>query len=346
MVRGEPLSTLERLSPEVAGRHGHSLVPAGAVVFAKSGMSATRGLIYRLVQPAYVVNHLAVIVPGQELDSGYLEHCLRVYSPVRLIRDEAYPSIRLSDIANMRVPLPPMIDQRRVAEVLDKANVVLRKRNAAIACLQAASDVLFREEFGDPLASGRGWPVARLGDLVRVRRGGSPRPIESYLGGDVNWIKIGDATEGSSIFIDRCSDTIKREGLKKTVFLKAGSLIVANSGVSLGFARILRIDGAIHDGWLALDEIDEDKLHKVFLLKLVNSLTQHLRSIAPAGTQPNLNTDLVKSLRIAVPPIGLQRAFADHVLRLESLRNSQLASLRSIETLVGSLRGDAFAGQL
>ena len=63
-------------------------------------------------------------------------------------------------------------------------------------------------------------------------------------------------------------------------------MIFANCGVSLGFARIITFDGCIHDGWLAMEDIDE-RLDKVFLLQALNQMTEHFRAIAPAGTQPN-----------------------------------------------------------
>ena len=99
-----------------------------------------------------------------------------------------------------------------------------------------------------------------------------------------------------------------QEGVKKSRLVKAGSLIFANCGVSLGFARIITFDGCIHDGWLAMEGIDE-RLDKVFLLQALNQMTEHFRAIAPAGTQPNLNTAIMKAYKQVIPPIELQRDF-------------------------------------
>jgi len=90
--------------------------------------------------------------------------------------------------------------------------------------------------------------------------------------------------------------------------VKAGSLIFANCGVSLGFARIITFDGCIHDGWLAMEDIDE-RLDKVFLLQALNQMTDHFRRIAPAGTQPNLNTAIMKAYKQIIPPVELQKEF-------------------------------------
>lgn len=62
----------------------------------------------------------------------------------------------------------------------------------------------------------------------------------------------------------------------------------------MGFARIINFDGCIHDGWLAMEDID-GRLDKVFLLQALNQMTEHFRAIAPAGTHPNLNTSIIKA---------------------------------------------------
>ncbi len=347
LVNGASEESLEKLEPAVAQEHGLSLFPTGTVLFAKSGMSATKGHIYRLRYPAYVVNHLAALIPHDLRDSAFLVRVLQRFSPTAHIKDPAYPSIRLGDIENMRVLAPPdSPGRRRIAEVLDRAEALRAKRRAALDQLDTLTQAVFLDLFGDVARNDRNWPSEQMGNLMRIRRGGSPRPIEKYLGGDINWIKIGDATRGSDIYLESCANRITSDGLKKTVFLKAGSLIFANCGVSLGFARILRVDGCIHDGWLSFEEIPEDKLDKLFLLKALNSITAYFRKIAPDGTQPNLNTGMMKHFRIILPPISLQHRFARDLTSMEKVKAAHRASLAKLDALFASLQHRAFRGEL
>jgi restriction endonuclease S subunit len=170
--------------------------------------------------------------------------------------------------------------------------------------------------FGDININNKKWNCAPLGELCTIVRGGSPRPIEKFLGGDVPWIKIGDATEGEDIYLNSTKEHIIKEGVDKSRLVRAGSLIFANCGVSLGFARIITFDGCIHDGWLAMEDIDE-RLDKVFLLQALNQMTEHFRTIAPAGTQPNLNTAIMKAYMQVIPPIELQREFIRFVAQVD-----------------------------
>lgn len=176
--------------------------------------------------------------------------------------------------------------------------------------------------FGDININNKKWESEPLGALCTIVRGGSPRPIEKFLGGNIPWIKIGDATDGDNIYLSSTKEHIIEEGVKKSRLVKSGSLIFANCGVSLGFARIITFDGCIHDGWLAMEDIDK-RLDKVFLLQSLNQMTEHFRAIAPAGTQPNLNTAIMKAYQQVIPPIELQREFISFVEQVDKSKFRQ-----------------------
>jgi type I restriction enzyme S subunit len=250
-------------------------------------------------------------------------------------------------VACFKIPLTVRLqEQRRIAAILDRADALRAKRREALAQLDSLTQSIFIEMFGDPVENPKGWPTKPLGEIVRVRRGGSPRPIDQFLGGTINWIKIGDATKGDDIYISKCAEKITEAGLRKTVFLNAGSLIFANCGVSLGFARILKVDGCIHDGWLSFDEIDEKVLNKFFLLKALNSVTERFRAMAPDGTQPNLNTALMKNFSMILPPVSLQDSFAKSLDKLREIKKTQETSLSALDSMFSSLQHRAFQGEL
>ncbi len=183
--------------------------------------------------------------------------------------------------------------------------------------------------FGDIKTNEKNWLSKPLKELCEITRGGSPRPIADYLGGNIPWIKIGDATDGDNIYINSTEEHIVEAGVKKSRYIKAGSLIFANCGVSLGFCRIINIDGCIHDGWLALQDIDES-LDKVFLLMTINQQTEYFRGLAPGSTQPNLNTEILENYRQIIPPMYLQKEYIEFVNQTDK---SKLAINQSLEML-------------
>ena len=231
--------------------------------------------------------------------------------------------------------------QIAICSIFDRVQAVIEARQRQLRTLDTLIKAQFVEMFGDINKNDRKWKVQPLGELCTIVRGGSPRPIEKYLGGNVPWIKIGDATEGESIYLHSTKEHIIQEGVKKSRLVKSGSLIFANCGVSLGFARIITFDGCIHDGWLAMEDIDK-QLDKVFLLQTLNQMTEHFREIAPAGTQPNLNTAIMKAYKQIIPPMELQRAFIDFVSQIDKSKSVVQQALAKDQLLFDSLMQQYF----
>ena len=235
-----------------------------------------------------------------------------------------------------KVPYIPLERQLEHSEILEKIYAVIQHRKSELQMLDRLIKARFVEMFGDITINDKNWKYEPLGELCTIVRGGSPRPIEQFLGGDVPWIKIGDATDGDSVYLRSTKEYIIQEGVKKSRLVKEGSLIFANCGVSLGFARIITFDGCIHDGWLAMEDIDE-RLDKVFLLQALNQMTEHFRAIAPAGTQPNLNTAIMKAYKQVIPPIELQREFISFAKQVDKSKVAVQKALEQTQTLFDSL---------
>jgi restriction endonuclease S subunit len=328
---------------------GNSVPKVGDVLFSKDG---TVGKVHVVSedQNFAVLSSIAILRPKVDtLDSQYFGRMLQ--SPTTLqqaIQRKTGSAIRriiLKDLKQVKIPLPPLEEQRRIATILDRADAIRRKRIEAICLSEELLRSTFLEMFGDPVTNPKGWDKKKLGDLCRIRRGGSPRPITEYLGGSVPWIKIGDATEGDDIYIHQTAEAFKKEGVSKSLYLEPGSLIFANCGVSLGFARILKIGGCIHDGWLSFSDIDES-VNIIYLLKLLNSFTNYFRQTAPSGTQPNLNTSIMKNFDVPIPPLKLQLNFANFTERFTSTKQNYLDSAKESSNFFNALLQRAFRGEL
>lgn len=250
-------------------------------------------------------------------------------------------TLNKATLSKIEIDIPDLITQNEVVKKLDLLSNVIQMQKQSMDKLDELVKSRFVELFGNINTNVNGWNSQPLGELCSITRGGSPRPIEQFLGGDVPWIKIGDATEGESIYLNSTKEHIIQEGVKKSRLVRNGSLIFANCGVSLGFARIITFDGCIHDGWLAMENIDP-RLNKVFLLQALNQMTDHFRSIAPAGTQPNLNTAIMKAYRQIIPPMELQNEFIAFVSQVEKQKSTVKKSIDKLETLKKSLMQEYF----
>lgn len=253
----------------------------------------------------------------------------------------AQPGLAVSKLETLSIEIPNISEQNKIAQTLYKVEQLVNFRKQQLAKLDELVKAQFVEMFGDINVNNKKWMTYPLGELCTIVRGGSPRPIERYLGGTIPWIKIGDATTGENIYLNSTKEYIIQEGVKKSRMIKAGSLIFANCGVSLGFARIITFDGCIHDGWLAMEDIDE-KLDKIFLLYSLNQMTEYFRKTAPAGTQPNLNTNIMKMHRQIVPPMEMQKAFISFVKCADRQKQIVQQSLDKLELMKKALMQEYF----
>ncbi|HFI0067217.1 TPA: restriction endonuclease subunit S [Streptococcus suis] len=161
------------------------------------------------------------------------------------------------------------------------------------------------------------WEWVRFSLLADIVRGGSPRPIKEYLttqADGINWIKIGDTEKGDK-YINDVNEKIKPSGLNKTRFVKKGTFLLTNS-MSFGRPYILNVDGAIHDGWLAISNY-ESSLDKNFLFYLLSSKTiysQFLKLISGAVVK-NLNSEKVSSTLLPLPPLAEQKRIVAQIER-------------------------------
>lgn len=251
------------------------------------------------------------------------------------------PILNKTQFENIEIDIPNLEKQKEVVAVLTKIDYLISTRKQQVLKLDELIKSRFIELFGNINLNDKNWAIEPLGNLCEISRGGSPRPIEQYLGGTVPWIKIGDASDGDNIYLNSTKEHILETGVKKSRLVKRGSLIFANCGVSLGFARIITFDGCIHDGWLAFENIDS-RLNKIFLLKSLNQMTEHFRAIAPAGTQPNLNTAIMKVYMQIIPPIELQKDYVSFVEQTDKLKFEAKQSLEKLEMLKKALMQEYF----
>ena len=175
------------------------------------------------------------------------------------------------------------------------------------------------------------WKYVKLGEVCTVERGGSPRPIDDFITTDengINWIKIGDADE--SMYITKTAQRIKPEGMKKSRYVKPGDFLLSNS-MSFGRPYILKIDGCIHDGWLVLRD-ENNVFDKKFLYYYLSApiIYKRFKSMAVGGVVNNLNSDMVRKVRVPIPSQEEQHQISDRLDKVSNLiflRKQQLAKL-------------------
>lgn len=148
--------------------------------------------------------------------------------------------------------------------------------------------------------------------LSSIIRGGSPRPIASFLTDEINgynWIKIGD-TKKDSKYITETKFKIKLSGLNSTRLVKKGSLLLTNS-MSFGEPYILKIDGCIHDGWVSLFDFRNVVQEYLYYCLLSKVCRVQFERLTDGGVVQNLNIDKIASVKVVLFDLTEQKQIAN-----------------------------------
>ena len=153
------------------------------------------------------------------------------------------------------------------------------------------------------------WKGALIKNVCKVVRGSSPRPAGSplYFDGDyLPWVTVADVTSSDGMYLNRTKSMLTELGSQHTRITEPGTLMLTNSGATLGVPKISAIRSGANDGIAML--LDLNGLESEFAYYYLASKTTYFREVlAPGVGQPNLNTELIGDFPIPLPPLAEQK---------------------------------------
>jgi len=327
--------------------------PAGTIVFPKIGEAIKHNYRVILGTECLVDNNVMGFVPDTSIvDVSYVYHFLRSRDFYQYADKTAVPSLRKTTLERLQIPLRPLDEQRRIAEVLDRAETLRRQRQSALDWLSMLVDVMFAELFQGALSAAR-WPIVRLGDVAAIQGGLQLSGKRAALPIEVPYLRVANVYRG---YIDLTEVKTLRatpEEVSRTRLLANDLLIVEGHGNATEIGRCALWDGSVdpcvHQNHLIRVRVDQERLDPVFLCHYLNSPQGRQHLLRSAKTTSGLNTistSNVKETPVVVPPMSLQKQFVERVTRVERVRATNLASLAQLEALYASLQHRAFRGEL
>jgi len=203
------------------------------------------------------------------------------------------------------------------------------------------------------------WKIHQLAELGTPVRGGSPRPAGDprfFNGGYIPWLTVASLTgiPDTQLTVKETASYLTQEGSLRSRTLNSGTLIIANSGATLGVAKILGIQCCANDGIAALINPKAD-IDLRYLAYFINTQTKHLRDVVATGNgQPNLNTGLIGAISVPIPSsLDEQKKISDNLSDMDALisnLNQLIAKKRDIQQaamqqlLTGQRRLPGFSG--
>ncbi len=301
---------------------------------------------------------VAALRARSSLESRFLWHWLAHSAPCLAAKAKGatFKQVNREDIAELEIELPPLAEQRRIAEVLDTAEALRAKRRAALAQLDSLTQSLFLDLFGDPVANERKWPIKMVKDFVAGFESG-----KSIVADDED-----DTTSACRVLkVSAVTSLEFRPEQSKPLppnyeppeshRVQAGDLLFSRANT----AELIGATAFVHSTppnlfmpdklWRFVwhNEPEADPYFVRFLFqqpKFRMEISQ--RASGTSGSMKNISQDKVLTIKTGLPPLDLQREFARRVAAVEKLKTAQRAALAELDALFASLQHRAFRGEL
>ena len=305
---------------------------------------------------AYQRTYIVEVLPEKrsKLHLRYAYHFLETY--LDTLREQSIGGIikyiKMGNLTDAQIPLPPLAEQKRIAAILDAADALRTKRREALAQLDALLQSSFLTLFGDPVTNPMGWKKCCLGDLfVVIKNGANVVQVEADSG---EWaVSRIETIWNGTIDSDRVKWTTADPSLLATHRLQSGDILfshinspdhIAKTAIYMGEPEIL-----IHGINLLRMCVDRNFVDPIWMTQFLKTPTtrSHFRTrCKKAVNQASLNQTDIKTFDAYLPPLPLQQKFAAIVESIERQKATQRAHLAELDALFAALQHRAFRVEL
>lgn len=321
------------------------VVEKGDILIALSGATTGKYGIYNFEFPSLLNQRIGLIKAGGSnlLYSKYFFHYLSILR-IEILNNAggaAQPNISTKKIGDLKIPLPPLDTQKRIATLLDTADSLRQKDKAVLQKYDALAQSLFLELFGDPVRNEKGWEKKKLSAVGKLDRGKSkhrPRNAPELLNGPYPLIQTGDVANAKS-YIKEYKSTYSEIGLKQSKLWTKGTLCITIAA-NIAKTGILTFDACFPDSVVGF--IPNEQTNTDFVQHWISFLQKMLEDSAPESAQKNINLGILKELEIICPPIELQNQFAEQIQLIEKQKALVQENLKKSEDLFMGLLGESF----
>ena len=298
--------SIEHITEEAVQNSSAKMFPKGTVLMAMYG--ATIGKL-GILEVCSTTNQACCAIICRDIKNIYLFYYLFFIRKEIILQGcgAGQPNISQNIVKNINIGLPKEIEQKKIASALTSIDNLLLSLDKLIEKKRLIKQGAMQE-----LLTGK----KRLGEISKIYRGGSPRPIENYLttmNDGINWIKIGDVDK-SAKYIYKTQERIKPSGVSSSRYVKSGDFLLSNS-MSFGRPYILKTSGCIHDGWLVIQDYQQYcDCDFLYYTLSSNYILQQYKAKAAGSSVLNLNKDIASNVIMKYPKDILEQKAIAKVL--------------------------------
>jgi type I restriction enzyme, S subunit len=343
-------STEDQITELGVANSATNIIPAGTIIV-PTRMAVGKVAINTI--DLAINQDLKAIFPGPKLDGRYLLQALLAGAPklIEQATGATVKGIKLDVLKALTIPVPSLDEQRRIANILEKADTLRCKRKEALVQLDQFVRSIFYEAF---IAQSKlEWPVTTISDVAsKIRTGpfGSQLLHSEFVENGVAVLGIDNAVQNEFAWDERRYISAEKYRQLERYTVRSRDVLITIMG-TCGRCAIVPDDipTAINTKHLCCITLDETKvipefLHSAFLMHPL--ILGQLESGAKGAVMPGLNMGKIKSLVFPIPPISIQNLFRTRMVEVKKLRKLYRAQIILLDDLFSSLQHRAFRGEL
>ena len=310
-----------------------------------SGLSGMHGI----VSPAYTVLRPLT----QVLDGCFLAHLMKLPDNIQRYRANSQGlvsdtwNLKFESLASLDLNLPPLKEQKRIAEILDTIDEATQAAERVIDKQRDIERGLRRDMLDGKFEGARfeDWTRCRIGDFASVQRGASPRPIDNpawFSSDGPGWIRISDVTAADDLLL-RTRDHLSPAGVARSRSVRPGDVIMSIAG-TIGVAIVVGIEACYHDGFVRIDH--DGSVVPEFLVMLLEHHKQDFIRSGQTGTQANINSSIVAATQVSLPSLEIQSEIVTATSAVRRAIRAEKDTCWALHAMRAGLADDLLSGRV
>lgn len=274
-----------------------------------------------------------------DINSSFLYYYLQCYHWVGSNKAVMGTTLNKATISKQYISIPPLSTQLAIVSELDKINELIRLKKEQLKDFDNLAQSLFYEMFGDPVENEKGWEVKKLGEIGEVKTGNTPsRSNDNFYNEKfIEWIKT-DNIRNEQMNPTTAAEYLSRDGAECGRIVSKGSILVAciaGSLSSIGKCCITTKNVAFNQQINAITPYG-DFCNSIYLYELIRNSYKYIQQNATTGMKHILSKSIFEKMKFPLPPLSLQRLFAQRIEQIEREKSEIQKSIQDLETLLAS----------
>lgn len=318
----------------------NKLFPKGAIVFPKNGAAVSTNKKRILKYDSIVDLNTGVAIFPKSINEKFAYYWFIDTDFKKYVRGGALPTLDIKSLKDKPFPSIDKSIQLAIVSELDKINELIRLKKEQLKDFDNLAQSLFYEMFGDPVENEKGWEVKKLGEIGEFKNGLNFSKDEN--GHSIKFLGVSDFQNKKSIASDQLAYISLSERVQEDYLLKTGDIVfVRSNGKKELIGRSVKMyitEPTTYSGFCIRCRITDEKVDKDYIAILLKTpiIRQFMTNSGRGCNISNLNQKVLNSIPTILPPLSLQRLFAQRIEQIEREKSEVQKSIQDLETLLAS----------